>query len=574
MTVTEYIVKFLKSKGVPCVFELSGGMIMQLIDTIHLDGTIKLVTVHHEQTSSFAADAVGRMTGIPGVAIATSGPGATNLLTGIGSCFFDSSPALFITGQVNTSEQKKEKNVRQLGFQETDIVSMVKPITKFAYQVTTANQVPEYLEKAYNIAISGRCGPSLIDIPMDVFRASIDNNVIAKHETISTSSNSNINEASVDKLITDLKNAQRPIILAGGGIRSSGSCAQFKQVIKKLNIPVVTSLLGVDILPYNDDRKVGMIGTYGNRWANISLYNSDFILVLGSRLDIRQTGADTVSFKNNKTIYHVDCEPEEINNRVLGCEAITGDLKAFLTVFFEKLKNDFFEEKKDWLEAIAALKKEWPDTNELKNIKGINPNVFMHALSNQKIDFAAYVVDVGQHQMWAAQSIDIKEEQRFLTSGGMGAMGFALPAGIGATICTNKPVCVIAGDAGFQLNIQELQTIVRNNLPVKIIVINNNCHGMTRQFQETYFKERYQSTIWGYSAPDFEKVAQSYGIKAETVSDPSEIDAALVNMASCLEPYLLQVMIDTHTNVYPKLAFGLPMSEMEPFAKPMEMEST
>ncbi|MES2376109.1 MAG: thiamine pyrophosphate-binding protein [Bacteroidota bacterium] len=573
MTVTEFIVKFLKSKGISCVFELSGGMIMQLIDSIHLDGTIKLVTVHHEQTSSFAADAVGRMTGIPGVAIATSGPGATNLLTGIGSCYFDSSPAIFITGQVNIKEQKNDKNIRQLGFQETDIVSMVKPITKFAYKITSAGQIPEYLEMAYNIATSGRPGPVVIDIPMDVFRANIDGDIY-KEEKIATS-NFDINSKAVEELIDDLKKAQRPLILAGGGINSSGTLLEFREIVKELKIPVVYSLLGVDILSSDDEFKVGMIGTYGNRWSNISLYNSDCVLVLGSRLDIRQTGADTVSFKANKTIYHVDCEPEEINNRVIGCKPIIADLKEFIPLFHEKIKNYSFEAKQDWLEKISTLKATWPDTNELQNIKGINPNVFMHALSNSDIDFSAYAVDVGQHQMWAAQSIDIKPNQRFLTSGGMGAMGFALPAGIGASICTpGKPVCVIAGDAGFQLNIQELQTIVRNNLPIKIIVINNNCHGMTRQFQETYFKERYQSTIWGYSAPDFTKVAQAYGIDSETIYNESEIDSSLKNMVSSSKPFLLQVMIDAFTNVYPKLAFGLPMSEMEPFAKPMEMEST
>jgi len=574
MQVTEYIVKFLKSKGISCVFELSGGMIMQLIDSIHLDGTIKLVTVHHEQTSSFAADAVGRITGLPGVAIATSGPGATNLLTGIGSCFFDSSPALFLTGQVNQSEQKKDKNIRQLGFQETDIVSMVKPITKFAYQITDAGQVPYYLEKAFNISISGRPGPVLLDIPMDIFRANLDETIYAERQT-AEAKNKGLDERLVNNLVAGLKQAQRPVILAGGGINASRTAPLLRQIVEKLSIPVVYSLLGVDILPSNHKLRVGMIGTYGNRWANISLYNSDFVLVLGSRLDIRQTGADTISFKKNKIIYHVDCEPEEINNRVVGCEVLTADLKDFMPFFNEKIKGDFFEPKEQWLKQIEYLKDQWPDVNELQNIKGINPNVFMHALSKAKIDFTAYVADVGQHQMWAAQSIEIKQGQRFLTSGGMGAMGFSLPAAIGVCMSTSlKPVCVIAGDAGFQLNIQELQTIVRNNLPIKIVIINNNCHGMTRQFQETYFKERYQSTIWGYSAPNFAKVAQAYGIDAETISTESEINSGLLKMEASSKPFLLQVMIDSYVNVYPKLAFGLPMSEMEPFAKPMEMEST
>lgn len=573
MTVTEYIVKFLNNKGIKAVFELSGGMIMQLIDSIHLDGNIKLVTVHHEQTSSFAADAVGRMTGIPGVAIATSGPGATNLLTGIGSCYFDSSPALFITGQVNRAEQKNNKNIRQLGFQETDIISMVKPITKFAYQVTSAEEVPEYLEKAYNISISGRPGPVVIDIPMDVFRSSIE--VDDFENLFVDETDMPIQDGVFDQLITDIKKAERPLILAGGGINSSRIVEQFREVIKELHIPIVYSLLAVDVLSTSDEFRVGMIGTYGNRWSNISLYESDFVLVLGSRLDIRQTGADTISFKKGKVIYHVDCEAEEINNRVLDCYPIVTNLKRFITDFADRISFHTFKRRDDWFNRINSLKGEWPDVEELTNIKGINPNVFMHSLSNCGLDFAAYVADVGQHQMWAAQSLDIKSGQRFLTSGGMGAMGFALPAAIGVSISSpNKPVCVIAGDAGFQLNIQELQTVVRNKMPVKIVIINNNCHGMTRQFQETYFEQRYQSTIWGYDTPDFAKVARAYEMDSYTISEESQIQEGVDKLASSTGPFLLQVIVDNFVNVYPKLAFGLPMSEMEPFAKPNEMEAT
>ena len=573
MTVTEYIVEFLNRKGIKAVFELSGGMIMQLIDSIHLDGNIKLVTVHHEQSSSFAADAVGRMSGKPGVAIATSGPGATNLLTGIGSCYFDSSPALFITGQVNRSEQKNEKQIRQLGFQETDIISMVKPVTKFAYQVTNAEEVPEYLEKAYNISISGRPGPVVIDIPMDVFRSSIPGDAFENQFVDET--NRPIDNIVFDQLIEDIKKADRPLILAGGGINSSRSAEQFREIIKKLNIPVVYSLLAVDVLSTSDELRVGMIGTYGNRWSNISLYESDFVLVLGSRLDIRQTGADTLSFKKGKVIYHVDCEAEEINNRVLDCHPIITNLKSFITDFSDRIAGHSFKRREEWFKRINSLKMQWPDVKELTNIKGINPNVFMHSLSDRGLDFAAYVADVGQHQMWAAQSLDIKPEQRFLTSGGMGAMGFALPAAIGVSIYSpGKPVCVIAGDAGFQLNIQELQTVVRNKLPIKIVVINNNCHGMTRQFQETYFEQRYQSTIWGYDTPDFAKVAKAYGIESHTISEESQIQEGVDKLVSSKGPFLLQVMIDNFVNVYPKLAFGLPMSEMEPFAKPNEMEAT
>ena len=575
MKVTDYIVHFLKSKGVKCVFELSGGMIMQLIDSFYVDGEIQLVSIHHEQTASFAADAMGRINGIPGVAIATSGPGATNLLTGIGSCYFDSSPALFITGQVNRHEQKGTKNVRQLGFQETDIVSMVKPITKFAYKINSPDEVQEYLERAYNIAISGRPGPTLLDIPMDIFRSEIEIKEAIDEKAQKAGNENPVLDQQINELLNDLKLAQRPLILAGGGVNASKSLTAFKKLVNKLQVPVVYSLLAVDVLPTADEMRVGMIGTYGNRWSNISLYNSDFVLVLGSRLDIRQTGADTKSFIENKIIYHIDCEIEEINNRVEGCKAIVSDLGEFLETFLKKTANTKFERNQEWYTSIQLLKAEWPDTKELEHIKGLNPNSVMKQIANVAIDFAGFTVDVGQHQMWAAQSIFIKENERFITSGGMGAMGFALPAGIGVSYAKpGKIVCVIAGDAGFQLNIQELQTIKRNNLPIKIVIINNNCHGMTRQFQETYFNERYRSTIVGYSAPEFSKIALAYGIESMIVTNQDELKIGVERMYGSKNPFLLEVVIDTFANAYPKLAFGLPMSEMEPFAKPQEMEAT
>ncbi len=232
--------------------------------------------------------------------------------------------------------------------------------------------------------------------------------------------------------------------------------------------------------------------------------------------------------------------------------------------------------RKEWSDEIAALRQEWPDTKEVGDVPLINPNEFIHVLSQHSQDAGAYLIDVGQHQMWAAQSVELGETQRFLTSGGMGSMGFALPAAVGAAAVLNgQPVVVIAGDGGFQTNIQELQTVARNGWPVKIVVINNNCHGMVRQFQESYFDSRYQSTLWGYDSPDFAKVAEAYGIMGATVSDPDKMEEAAAWLWSDpTKPALLQVMVDTMTNAYPKIAFGKPMTEMEPFFQPIEMEST
>ena len=569
MKVSDYIASFLYAQGVEYVFEVVGGMIAHLVDSIYRQGDICLVSTHHEQAAAFGADAVGRVTGIPGVAIATSGPGAINLLTGIGSCYFDSSPTVFITGQVNRYEQKGTRNIRQLGFQEAEIVSMANPISKAAWLVSSPEEVPGFLEKAFLLAASGRPGPVLLDIPMDVQRAEIRLDPPAR---VSSVVDCVLEQEVVDKLLDHLSIAQRPLVLAGGGIRTARATDLFRTFVEQIKVPVVNSLMAVDALPYDHPLRVGMIGTYGNRWANTAIGLSDFLLVMGSRLDIRQTGSDTKAFKANRVIYHIDCEADEINNRVTGCRAIVADLRDFLATGIQASTHHILPERTDWLHKLNDLRCKWPDTAELQNVQGINPNEFMHQLSRASRSAAAFVVDVGQNQMWAAQSLELGPDQRFVASGGMGAMGFALPASIGVTLaCSKRPVVMIAGDGGFQINIQELQTTVSNNLPIKMVVLNNKCYGMVRQFQQSYFEGRYQSTYWGYTAPDFARVAQAYGIRAFAVENASEVESGLHKLwQDPKESVLMQVMLDPYTNVYPKIAFGRPITDMEPFVKPVE----
>jgi len=508
--------------------------------------------------------------------LATSGPGATNLITGIGSCHFDSSPAIFITGQVNRHEQKGERNIRQLGFQETDIVSMSEHITKKSYRVKHPEDIPAILEEAFKIATEGRPGPVLIDIPMDVQRAIIDvpgSMPAAKQNNTPASKGL---EKQLVSLSEAIKKSKRPLLLVGRGVKASFSDKELREFLELAKLPVVSSLLALDALPYTHPRRVGFIGAYGNRWANIALGECDLLVVVGSRLDIRQTGADTKFFEN-RIIYHVDCEEAEINNRLTGCIPVVADVKDFFTTFNSAFAGENYEEKTEWVKYIQDLKDKWPDTKE-SNAKGINPNLFMHEISKNCPHTHCYVADVGAHQMWAAQSIELHDDQIFMTSAGMGAMGYALPAAIGASFSLGrKPVVAIIGDGCMQLNIQELQTVARNNLPVKMMVMNNQSLGMIRQFQDSYFESRYQSTWWGYSAPDFEKVSKAYGIDAKTISTESEIAAAtewMWNEENINKPLLLQVMIDPHTNTYPKIAFGKPITEMEPFSKPIAMEST
>lgn len=571
--VSDYIAYYIEQAGVNYVFELSGGMITHLLDSFHQKTKVRIVSMHHEQSAAFAADAYGRITGVPGVALATSGPGATNLLTGIGSCYFDSSPAVFITGQVNRNEQKGDKRIRQLGFQETDIVSMATHITKRSYKVQNGRDIPQILEEAFQLAVSGRPGPVLIDIPMDVQRELIDVYIPTKRsvEKIGISVFPELTQ-----LAAAIRQSKRPLILAGRGVLAAFAKKELAEFLALTKIPVVTSLLAIDAVDFSHSQRVGFIGSYGNRWANIALGECDLLIVLGSRLDIRQTGADT-EFFSKRVIYHVDCEEGEINNRVQGCIPVVADVKQFLEAFNKFFSDVVFEQRSEWTKHIEQKKETWPDIKELIP-DGINPNLFIHELSKASNLSTVFLADVGSHQMWTAQSLELDKKQAFLTSAGMGAMGFALPASIGACLATGiTPVVTIIGDGCMQINIQELQTIVRNELPVKIVVLNNRNLGMIRQFQDSYFESRYQSTWWGYSAPDFQKIAIAYGIDALTIDKESDINNAvkwLWNEERSSKPALLQVMIDPLTNTYPKIAFGKPITEMEPFSKPVDMEST
>lgn len=578
--VSDYVVRHLAAQGVTHAFELAGGMLAHLLDSVSRLGAVKLVSMHHEQGAGFAAEGFARVTGVPGVALATSGPGATNLLTAVGSCHFDSTPAVFITGQVNRSELKGDRPVRQLGFQETDIVAVARPITKGAWQVKDPARIGEALDLAFDTALAGRPGPVLLDIPMDVQRCAVTLPEPARRLRRAPDA-SRVGSADVDAVLALLARAERPLVLVGGGVRAARAAESCRRALERLGMPVVRSLMGLDVLPHGHPLELGMIGSYGNRWANFALGECDALLVLGSRLDIRQTGTDVEGLAR-RPIVHVDADAGEIGNRVRVERAVVADAADFCAAL--EAAPAPRPRAAAWIRHLAELRERWPDTAELKGLPGLNPNVFLRQLAAASRGATAFAVDVGQHQMWAGQSLAFGDGQRFMTSGGMGAMGFALPAAIGAAFGSGGPVVVVAGDGGFQLNIQELQTIVRNRLPVKLVVLNNRAHGMVRQFQESYFESRYQSTVVGYDAPDFAKVASAYGIAArrvetERVPDGPEQDRLVAEGLAFLwrdpaAPALLDVGIPQAANAYPKLAFGRGITEMEPDAKPLDMEGT
>jgi len=572
MKISDYVINTLAAEGVTHIFEICGGALGHLLDSLYGRNDIRTVSMHHEMAAAIAAEGYARAGENIGVAMATSGPGATNLITGIGSCYFDSIPCLFITGQVNTYEYKYGKPVRQIGFQETDIVSIVKPIVKSAVLVSDPKDTRKILENAIVTAKTGRPGPVLIDLPLNIQRSEIEPSI--QHADKLPSSGSAIPD---EKLISHIKNliesSSRPLILAGGGVRSSKAPKELFDFAHAAGMPVVVSLMGLDSFPHDDPLYVGMIGTYGNRYANLAVANADFIIALGTRFDTRQTGTDPETFARAAKIIHVDIDAHELNNKIKVDLPVQMDVKAFLRSLNRHSRNFFKRDYTPWLAWIHKNKMNYSHdcTGDQETI---SPSHFLQKVSEALPENAIICVDVGQNQMWAAQIIEVKKDQRFLTQGGMASIGSALPMAIGASFAQpDRMVVVITGDGGFQLNIQELQTVYHHDLPIKIILLNNSGYGMIRQFQEQYFGGRLQSSVIGYSNPDFQKVVSAYNIPGRRICTTAEIGPALESLFSDAKPGFLEVVIHEKFRVVPKLSVNKPVEDQEPELSREELRS-
>ena len=560
----EIIANFLKKSKISHVFDVAGGMIAYLEDAISRTEGIRCVPNRHEQASGFAAEGYARVNKNFGVAIATSGPGATNLVTTIGSCFFDSVPVLFITGQVNTKDIKKNSGIRQNGFQETAIVPMIKSITKYAKQILSVQDVLYELEKAQFLMKEGRPGPVLLDIPIDIQRTAIKINQLRKfygskeHKKLIKKIGKKDIKTKIKKLEILIKKSKAPVVLIGGGIQISSTQKELADFVKRNNLPVVSSLMGLDSYPGSARNFVGFIGSYGNREANIVFANADLIISLGSRLDVRQIGNPAL-FAKRATVIQVDIDGFSINNIVKSQLSFKMDLKDF----FSSAKGIKSEPKKNWNDFIVKIKENF-SKNNIKS-KGIDPNNFIFELSAASSKNINVISDVGNHQMWLAQSWRTKLGQRLLFSGGMGSMGFALPAAIGAYFADkSKTLVVLCGDGGFQMNIQELETIRHHKIPLKIFILNNNSLGMVKDFQSTYLKNNFQSTVIGYSNPDFKKIASAYEL------DYMFIDSGLKNIEfykilNSKKAILIEVKIPFNTTLEPKVVFGNALDNQYPF---------
>lgn len=576
MKLSDYIVQFLKGNGITTIFGYQGGAITHFVDSIYKAKGIKFISNYHEQASAFAAEGYARVSGNIGVCTATSGPGATNLITGIGSAYFDSIPCLYITGQVNTYEYKRSEEIRQEGFQETDIVSIIGPITKYSVMITDSEKIKYYLEKAIYIAKSGRPGPVLLDLPMNVQRAEINPYELVgfyESEEFKRAINIQVNIEDVRCLIELIKESKRPVILAGGGIRLANAGIELEKLIDFTGIPVVSTLMGIDCLNHEHKCYAGYMGAYGTRYSNLAVANSDLLIVLGSRLTSRQTSSITNTFAREAKIVHVDIDKSELNTKVKEYLSIECDLELFIASLNRNLKNSNYKfEFTSWLDKINIYKSMYPSYPTQNNINEIDPNEFMNKISEFMNKNSIVCLDIGQNQIWASQSLKLKKEQRLLNAGGMGAMGFGLPAAIGAYYAKpNYKIVAISGDGGIQMNIQELQTIAREKIPIKIIVMNNYALGMIRHFQEMYFESNYYGTIDGYSVPDFMKISEAYGIKSFKISDYSQMND-LKEKLNNDESYFIEVDIKNITYVIPKLGMGRPIEDQEPLLTRKELK--
>ncbi len=554
MTVSDYIVEYLISKNITDVFGYPGGMVTYFMDSLSKrSDCINAHLAYHEQGAAFAACGYAQVSGKVGVAYATSGPGATNLITGICNAYFDSIPTLFITGQVNTYESKSEKNIRQRGFQETDIVSIVKPVTKYAAKVVKTEDIKYQLDYAFHAATSGRKGPVLLDIPMNIFRTEIASETLMGYSPVAK----NISSDQLILLIDMLSRSKKPLFLLGNGIKSAGAVEEIREVVEKLKIPVVTTMIAVDVAAgykYN----YGFIGAYGSRTANFLASKCDLLISAGARLDVRQVGAKRENFAPNAKIIRIDIDEGELSYTVHKDEIhICSDIKSFVEVFEKVEAKDYSE----WINMCESIKE------KLTGLDDKHPNQLVNKFSELIPEDSVITTDVGQNQVWVAQSLDLKKGQRVLFSGGHGAMGYSLPAAVGACMASSKkPTVCFSGDGGIQMNIQELMAVSSEQLPLKIILLNNYALGMIRHFQEMYFDKNYTQTTLsgGYAVPDFGVLASAYGIKYICCKSEEDIQAIDKTTFESGEPVFIELKIKEDTYVFPKLEFGKPNQDQEP----------
>lgn len=548
---SQLVLQTLKELGVEIIFGYPGGAMLPLYDAIHNFEGIQHILARHEQGATHEAEGYAKSSGKVGVVVVTSGPGATNAVTGIADAYLDSVPLLVFTGQVGRQSIGKD------AFQEADTVGITAPITKYNYQIRETADIPRIVTEAYYLARTGRPGPVEIDLPKDVSILEVTEindpslNLPHYHESEKAT------DEQLQELLTELSVSKKPVIIAGGGINYSGSVDIFRAFVEKYQIPVVSTLLGLGTLPISHELQLGMAGMHGSYAANMALVEADYIINLGSRFDDRVV-SNPAKFAKNAVVAHIDIDAAELGKIVKTDIPILSDLKAALSRLLQlnKVRTDF----NDWIKTVTKNKEKAPFTYEPQN-HDIRPQETIKLIGEYTQGDAIIVTDVGQHQMWVAQYYPYKNARQLITSGGMGTMGFGIPAAIGAKLAQpNKNVIVFVGDGGFQMTNQELALLNGYGIAIKVVLINNHSLGMVRQWQESFYEERRSQSVFDVE-PNFQLLAEAYGIKHVKLDNPKTL-ADDLKIITEDEPMLIEVLISKSEHVLPMIPAGLHNDEM------------
>ncbi len=538
-------------EGVDVIFGLPGGAILPLYQTLPEYPQLRHILVRHEQGAAHAADGYARVTGKAGVAWATSGPGATNLVTGIATAQMDSIPMVVITGQVTRAAIGSD------AFQETDTTGITLPITKHNYLVMESKDIPQIIKEAFHIATTGRPGPVLIDIPKDVLQEIDDFEYPEEIDIPGYKPNLQGHPAQIKRASQVISKSKRPVILAGHGVIFSGAFSEVRALAEKAQIPVITTLLGISSFPDDHVLCVGMPGMHGMAYASKAIEEADLLVALGMRFDDRITGKTSAFALNSKKI-HIDIDPSEIGKNIPVDVPIVGDLKQVLLKLNELVEP---ATHLDWIQRIEDLKKSHPSMT-IRETDKLLPQFIINQLSKATDGKAVVVSGVGQHQMWAAQHYVFKDPQTWVSSGGSGAMGYEVPGAMGAKVgAPNKTVWSIAGDGGFQMTMAELATMVENKINVKFAIINNSVLGMVRQWQEFFYEKSYVATQYTRN-PDFVKLAEAFGMLGIRVTDKSQVMPAIQQAMDYDGPALIDFVVEEEENVYPMIPAGQTIKEL------------
>lgn len=557
MTGAKIFIECLKKEGTDKIFGYPGGSILHIYDELYKDKEIKHYLVRHEQAAVHAAEGYARITGKPGVVLVTSGPGACNAVTGIANAYYDSYPLVVFTGQVDSNLIGND------AFQESDIVGITRTCCKHNYLVKNISELPRIIKESFHIARTGKPGPVVVSLPKDVLTSKTDFIYPEKINLPGYNPTYEGHPIQCRRALKLLCEAQRPVIISGGGVIHSDACQEIRELVRKLNIPVATTLMGTGTYPENDELSLGMLGMHGNYWANLAVSNCDVLFAVGTRFNDRITGCLKRFCKDAKVI-HVDIDPCSISKNVHVDIPVVGDAKNVINLILQEFSTDKYSYneamRKMWLKQIEM----WKEKRAIRAVPDgiLSPQtVIEHIYEKTKDKDAIIATEVGQHQMWTAQLYKFSKPRQLITSGGLGTMGFGFPAAIGAQIAArDKLVFNIAGDGSIQMNIQELMTCVDYKIPVKIAVINNGYLGMVRQWQEKLFDKHYSQTP--ITSPDYVKLAQAYGIQGFRVTKEDEIDEVLDKAIAYDGPVIIDFVVEPFEMVYPWVLAGKPLNEV------------